>query len=170
LTRKLKEGLPGILNWALDGLDDLNIAGFTEPADCAKLKARLVMRSDPVHGFVAECCSVEACDGIDKNSLYDRYVEYCEEVHARPKSRDDFTESLTDLYPTVFTSKRPFETGSTRKVPCYRNIKLNDVEAAMFFKLNPMMVDLGFSIDEAMERDGAGWPIVRDGAEPDFAY
>lgn len=172
LTKTLEAELAGILNWALDGLDDLNIAGnFAEPADCVKLKTRLVMRSDPVHGFVAEVCTVEPCDGVDKAALHDRYVEYCEEVHARPKSRDDFTESLTDLYPSVIASKRPFATGSTRKVPCYRNIRLNDIEAAKFFKVDAEMIEcFGSTISEAMIRDGAGWPVIRDGAEPDFQY
>jgi hypothetical protein len=145
-------------------------ANFIEPVDCAKLKARLVMRSDPVHGFVAECCAVKLCDGIDKDTLYNRYIEYCEEAHARPKARDDFTKSLSDLYPSVTASKRPFAKGSTRKVPCYRNIALNDMEAAKIFQIDPQMIDLGCTVTEALMRDAAGWPITRTGAEPDFEY
>jgi putative DNA primase/helicase len=170
LTGKLLAELPGILNWALDGLDDLNIIGkFIEPADCVKLKERLVMRSDPVHGFVAEYCTVGPCAGIDKNTLYHRFVEYCEEVHVRPKSRDDFTETLTDLYPIVLTSKRPFAKGSTRKVPCYRNIALNDVEAAKVFKIDAEMIDrFECTIGQALIRDSAGWPIKRADVEREF--
>jgi len=162
LTRKLLAELAGIINWSLDGLDDLNMVGnFTEPDDCAKLRERLVMRSDPIHGFVAECCTVKACDGVDKDALYGCYIEYCEEAHARPKSRDDFTEGLSDLYPSVVASKRPFAKGSTRKVPCYRNIAFNDAQAAKVFQIDGEMIDLGCSVAEAMTRDAAGWPIVR---------
>jgi putative DNA primase/helicase len=162
LTGKLLAELAGIINWALDGLDDLNMVGnFTEPADCAKLKSRLIMRSDPIHGFVAECCTVKPSDGIDKDVLYSCYLEYCEDAHARPKSRDDFTEGLADLYPTVRASKRPFAKGSTRKVPCYRNIVLNDIEAAKVFKIDREMIDcFGCTVGEAMIRDAAGWPVV----------
>jgi putative DNA primase/helicase len=169
LTKKLLAELPGIINWALDGLDDLNLQGnFVEPADCAKLKSRLILRSDPVHGFVAECCTVKPCNGIDKATLYEHYVRYCEEAHARPKPREDFTESLCDLYPSVTPSKRPYTRNSTRKVPCYRNIMFNDEHSAKAFKIDRDLIDLGLTISEAMVLDGAGWPIKLASAEAEF--
>jgi putative DNA primase/helicase len=60
LTDKLLAELPGILNWALDGLDRLRQRGdFIEPKESKEAKVRLRYRSNPVVGFIAERCTVE---------------------------------------------------------------------------------------------------------------
>ncbi|MHC6156571.1 DNA primase family protein [Bradyrhizobium elkanii] len=168
LTAKLIAERAGIILWCLDGLDDLNLTGrFDEPADCATLKARLVLRSNPIVGFVAECCTVVRDVTIDKDVLYDRYLDYCDDVRVRPKPKEDFSEGLADLFPSVYASKRTHSPGSARKVPCYRNIVLNDTEMARLFKTDPGLAELGV---DPLLRDEAGNLIMRDDREPAFEY
>jgi putative DNA primase/helicase len=102
LTPKLETELAGILNWCLDGLYDLQLRGdFEEPAESLKTKQRLILRSNPIHGFILECCTVETGADIAKDALYDAYADYCEETKSRVLPKSDFTAELTDLYPTI---------------------------------------------------------------------
>jgi putative DNA primase/helicase len=56
LTRDLLGELPGILNWALDGLDRLRRnRRFTEPGEAAELLAELERLTSPVKAFIADC-------------------------------------------------------------------------------------------------------------------
>lgn len=53
LTDRLLAELPGILNWALDGLGGLNASGrFVVPASSAELSAELARTSSPVRAWV----------------------------------------------------------------------------------------------------------------------
>lgn len=168
LTEKLKTERVGIINWCLDGLDLLSLTGrFCEPADCVKLKQRLVLRSDPIHGFVAECCTVARGESIDKDVIYDRYLDYCEDAHAKPKPKEDFTEGLVDLFPSVTAYKRPFASGSARRVPAYRGIVLNEVEMGRVYQIDPVLAGLGL-IREGLLRDTDGNLIRRADDEADF--
>src|SRR5258705_6583631 len=61
LKDKLKAELPGIMLWALDGLDRLRMCGeFSEPEASRVAKHRLVYQSDPIHGFIEERCTLAA--------------------------------------------------------------------------------------------------------------
>jgi putative DNA primase/helicase len=166
LTDKLETELAGILNWCLDGLDDLQLRGdFDEPAESIKHKERLVLRSNPIHGFVAERCTVETGADISKDLLYDRYTEYCEETKSRVLPKSEFIQGLTELYPAIFASKHRV-TGTTRQIPCYRGVRLNDELAATTYRLDADLIDIGFEAHEALAIDAAtGWPILRGHGE-----
>jgi putative DNA primase/helicase len=165
LTAKLEAELAGILNWCLDGLDDLQLRGdFDEPAESVKTKQRLILRSNPIHGFVAECCTVGAGADISKDVLYDRYTDYCEETKSRVLPKSDFTADVVDLYPTISVSKHRV-TGTSKQIPSYRGVRLNDETAARVYRLDPDLVGL-FEDHEALAIDAAtGWPIPRDGGQ-----
>lgn len=170
LTEKLIAELPGILNWALAGLDRLRERGdFVEPEDCKAAKKRLIHLSDPIHGFVEECCTVKSGTGVDKDVLYKTYLTYCDEVHARPKSLAAFTEGLQALYPGVATSKRHHK-DLRNQVPCYRNIRFNDATARKVFQTErDDSDDLGVGPLILFKRDGSGWPIPRADHGGDFS-
>jgi putative DNA primase/helicase len=165
LTDKLLTELPSILNWCLDGRDDLQLRGdFEEPAESLKTKQRLILRSNPIHGFILERCTVETGADIAKDALYDAYADYCEETKSRVLPKSDFTAELTDLYPTIAVSKHRV-TGTARQIPCYRGVRLNDEIAARVYRLNPDLVGL-FEDHEALAIDAAtGWPILHDGGK-----
>jgi putative DNA primase/helicase len=174
LTDKLIAELPGILNWALVGLDRLRKRGdFLEPAESMVAKKRLIHISDPIHGFIEECCVVKTvlasgangarvAAGTDKAVLYDAYLRYCEEVHAHPKALAAFTEDMQAIYPTITASKR--SNGDGPQVPCYRGIRFNSVTAGKVYQVErDDSDDLGVGPLIVIKRDASGWPIPRRG-------
>jgi putative DNA primase/helicase len=158
LKGKLEAELPGIMLWALDGLDRLRMCGdFSEPEDSRVAKHRLIYQSDPVHGFIEERCALEAGAGIDKAVAYAEFVRYCEEMNARVPPMNTFSERLMQSFPTIADGKR---NGDNGRVPCYRGVRLSDAEAARVYKLDADMVELGLDGFEALAHDAHGWPVV----------
>jgi putative DNA primase/helicase len=165
LTDKLIAELPGILNWALAGLDRLRLMGeFEEPDDSKAAKLRLIYLSNPIHGFVEEKCVVKAGAGIDKDVLYAAYVAHCDAVRSPPKALGDFTEQLQQIYPTVKAGRRRI---GDKRVHTYVGIRLSDEMAARVYlrdaEREAMLGEvLGDPVVE-FKRDANGWPIVRNG-------
>jgi putative DNA primase/helicase len=92
LTEKLLDELPGILNWALDGLDRLNGRGrFTEP-DSGQAEAEAVRRlSDPIGAFVEDWCVIDPVRHIELDSLFLRYRAWCE---SEGRTKDSTTKEI----------------------------------------------------------------------------
>jgi hypothetical protein len=117
--------------------------------------------SDPIHGFIEECCIVGATKlGTDKAVLYGAYVNYCEEVGAHPKSLANFTEDMQATYSVITVSKR--RNGDAPQVPCYRNIRFNSAMAGKIYQTElDDSDDLGIGLGPVtvLKRDASGWPI-----------
>ena len=76
LDGKLAAELPGILNWALDGLDLLKINGrFYEPPACVMAKRDIIHGSDPIRGFGSEACEFDPAYSCSKDDLFAAYVD-----------------------------------------------------------------------------------------------
>jgi putative DNA primase/helicase len=171
LLPKLLRELPGILNWALDGLDDLRMRGdFVEPEASRLAKVRLLNKSHPIHGFVTERCTVKPLAVTDKAVLFAEFIRYCEEVKARPSSLADFTEKLEETFLSVKATKRRQGVVGLSQVPCYRGIRFTDEMLARVYKtkapdpaLAADLAELGLEPDvrSLLARDAAGYPIPR---------
>ena len=73
LTNELREELPGILSWALDGLDRLNTEGrFTDPSRPSTRWSPCRDLVSPVSAFVRERCTVGPHEVLVKE-LYDAW-------------------------------------------------------------------------------------------------
>jgi putative DNA primase/helicase len=95
LTSKLTTELPGILNWALDGLETLRLCGeFEEPAESKEIKTRMRHISEPLLGFIEARCIVGQDERVGKNELYNAYRAYCAECGHHPLAKNKFTERL----------------------------------------------------------------------------
>ncbi|MEU4405037.1 phage/plasmid primase, P4 family [Streptosporangium sp. NPDC023963] len=80
LTDELREELPGILLWALDGLDRLTAQGrFTMPKTSIEATAELVNIASPATAFVRDECEVGADKSVPVKELFDAWREWCEE-------------------------------------------------------------------------------------------
>lgn len=92
LTEKLLKELPGILNWALDGLDRLDRRGrFTEPAS-GQAEADSVRRlSDPIGAFIEDWCEVGPDESISLDHLYLKYRNWCE---SEGRTKDSTTKEI----------------------------------------------------------------------------
>lgn len=128
LTSELTAELPGILNWALDGLARLNEQGrFTEPE--SSVEAVIAMKDDasPMSAFVRECCEVGPGHEVSVDDLYQAWKAWCEDNgRDRPGTVQAFGRNLMAVVPQVRVY-RPRD-GERRLPRVYRGIK---VRAAM---------------------------------------
>jgi putative DNA primase/helicase len=101
LTDKLLAELPGILNWALDGLERLDGRGrFTEPLS-GQAEAEAVRRlSDPIGAFLDDWCQIGPDRSISLDALYLRYKAWCE---SEGRTKDTTTKEIfsRDLRPKI---------------------------------------------------------------------
>jgi len=80
LTDKLIEELPGILLWALGGLDDLYARrAFIQPTAGLAAVNELRRKTTPITGFIEDVLDTSSTDcWVAKDSLYQLYKEWCE--------------------------------------------------------------------------------------------
>lgn len=100
LAEQLKRELPGIFNWALDGLDKLNKTGrFIEPQESKALLEEYRRNSDPARAFLLEnyIYSPNGC-GQPCKELYEKYVQYCETNNCRPLNNRHFGQHVKRIF------------------------------------------------------------------------
>jgi len=78
LTGRLLDELPGILLWALEGLDRLNANGgrFSKPGAAAALEETLRRAASPLSAFLDDWCALEADETTTKDDLYGAYAAW----------------------------------------------------------------------------------------------
>ena len=96
LTPALLDELPGILNWALAGLADLEAAGrFTEPESSVEIGREVALSASPVMGWVEAEAELVPGHQTPLDTLYARFTEWAESEGIRftpPKS--EFSKQL----------------------------------------------------------------------------
>ncbi len=103
LAKRLAAELPGILNWALQGLRRLLKQGHFSPcAVCAEAAKRHQLDCDPVSQFVDECGIHPPPSGgkplwTPKDELYQVYRDWCEGGGYLPLSRNRFNRQIGKL-------------------------------------------------------------------------
>jgi len=169
LTEKLKAELPGILNWALDGLDTIRVKGdIEEPAESKVSKLRLIYKSDPIHGFIAEHCELDADDLTDRHVFYDAYVRYCKETGSHPVAMKDLTTKLEELFPIKNARRRTAKSGGKQDW-FYFGVRFNADTAETLYQLDPFAVDLDLPYPATLMRDVDDVPMLAHGRPDDFA-
>lgn len=168
LSSKLIAELPGILNWALDGLDDLRRAGkFIEPAASKIAKRDILNSGDPIRSFVTDECEIGPDFVAVKDDLFARYQQHCQVIGVKlPLSKPKFFASLKTAYSGLAVSRPRTDEGGREHAIV--GIRLNDVERVptITFKLDPFMLDLGVDRTDpaAILRDKRG-RLVEAGAD-----
>ncbi|WP_225438219.1 DNA primase family protein [Candidatus Frankia nodulisporulans] len=123
LTEALAGELPGILNWALDGLVSLDARGrFAEPDGSAD--ARLAMRdmASPVSAFVRECCDRGPDLDVPVEGVWAAWKVWCEDSGNRPGNKATLGRNLQSVAPTVRRTKPRADDG--KQTPTYAGIAL----------------------------------------------
>jgi putative DNA primase/helicase len=103
LFDRLASEMPGILNWALDGLDRLVKQGkFTVNAATPEIVGAQRDRSAPQKGFVEEVCVLGGDKWVSKERLREMWVLWNQE-HGRTvaDTRESFTTKLLGMVPTI---------------------------------------------------------------------
>ena len=102
LGHKLRAELPGILLWALKGLDRLNHNGrFTVPQsseDAANLMADL---TSPVSAFVRDCCDRGVGCHVWVDDLYRAWKDWAEDNGHQAGAKSTFGRNLRAVVPEI---------------------------------------------------------------------
>lgn len=115
LEAKLRAELPGILNWALDGLVSLVERGrFTEPASGAETAVTMLDDASPESAFVRECCVISAGLQTTPTQLFAVWVGWCNRNgRDHPGTVQSFCRKLKGIVPGV-KDQRPREADGSR--------------------------------------------------------
>ena len=91
LEDRLREELPAILNWSLEGLKRLDEAGrFTQPASHGQVDARFREYADPDAEFLDQMCITGEDEKVTQHDLHEAYVDWCKGM-GRTKDSTDVT-------------------------------------------------------------------------------
>jgi len=103
LATELKTQLPGILNWALAGLDRLNRQGhFTIPDEHAALLEEYRRDADPARAFLMEHYAASSNgEHIGTGELYAAYQTWCKECGCQPMHERHFGRHVRRIFPNV---------------------------------------------------------------------
>lgn len=152
LTDELIAELPGIFNWALDGLERLKARGrFQQPSASQDAIRDLEDLGSPIGAFVRDRCQIGPGFDVPVDSLYQAWRSWCDEGGRRPTSIQVFGRDLRAAYPGIGrTRPRDGEDRARR----YRGIRLTEGWQTM-----------AGSADHCgpSYQDAADEPVVRDG-------
>jgi putative DNA primase/helicase len=124
LERDLCSELPGILNWALDGLARLTFKNgnrFTQVAAADEAVTAMRDLSSPVSAFVRERCEVGADKRIEVDKLYPAYKSWCEDNEHPKSSKQVFGRDLRAV-----VQIRVAQHGITHRVRQYVGLSLRE--------------------------------------------
>jgi putative DNA primase/helicase len=117
LRHKLVAEVDGIFQWALRGLDRLyDNDGFTEPQVVREALADYQRANNPLVAFVEDCCSLDTEFSTSKDTLYEKYKDYCDNYGFKAGSIGTFFKELYAQYPSLVSARPRTETGREHTV------------------------------------------------------
>jgi len=127
LLPRIKDELPGVLNWAIQGWRRLCRRGrFIQPTSAEELVDQFRVLSSPISEFVWSKCVTgnEAADAVSELAdIYKAYKEWCEEQGNKfPSVLSVFARDLRATAPRLHYSRKTLESG--RKVSLVGGIRL----------------------------------------------
>ncbi|MFI6779103.1 phage/plasmid primase, P4 family [Nocardia sp. NPDC050412] len=136
LDARLTAELPGILSWALDGLDRLVRNGrFTVPTASQDATTLMMDLASPISAFVRDCCVRTPTAYIDRATLYQAWKSWCDDNGHRAGSNSTFGRDLRAVVPELLASQS--RVGDGKRVHRYDRIGLRaEVIEAMNSALN----------------------------------
>lgn len=128
LYEKLRSELPGILLWALVGLDRLRNRGhFVQPESAVEMVQQLETLSSPIKSFVADKCILSPAAEVERDKIFQVYQEWARtQGKDHPGSFELFSRNLTSAYPSIKRTK-PRLAGN-RRGKIYQGIRLRTIE------------------------------------------
>jgi P4 family phage/plasmid primase-like protien len=103
LKDKLISELPGILNWSLGGLRDLEESGWAQSPEIEDATAAYRESNDVERAFIDDMCIEGADYKVSGKQLYEAYKQWCSETGHRYKS---MTRVASDWVRIGFRKKR----------------------------------------------------------------
>ncbi|MDF3019328.1 MAG: Phage/plasmid primase P4-like protein [Steroidobacteraceae bacterium] len=126
LTVRLLKELPGIVLWALDGLQRLQARGYlATPESGRELADEMREQASPIAAFVAEKCVVHPDAAVDRNDLFAVWKTWCQaQGMEHPGTMITFGRRLSAAFPGIGRSQP--RDGGTR-LNLYSGVRLQRV-------------------------------------------
>jgi putative DNA primase/helicase len=107
LERRLDAEMPGILTWALDGLDRVTTNNrLSEPASSTQAVEQLADLVSPISAFVRERCEVDAAAEEYIDEVWRSWKDWADENSSPASSKQRFSRDLRAVVPSLATGKR----------------------------------------------------------------
>ncbi|PSQ05244.1 hypothetical protein BRC97_09920 [Halobacteriales archaeon QS_6_71_20] len=122
LEDELKEELPGILNWALEGYRRLlTNDGFTNEQSTDEKRAHWMANGDSIQQFVENGpVKLDPNDETAKDMVYAAYRDWCNDRGLSPKTKSVFSRKLNQKYDI----EGSYPTVNGGRVYCYNGLSL----------------------------------------------
>jgi putative DNA primase/helicase len=104
LKAKLAAELPGILLWAVEGLQRLRGQGkFTQPASGRAVLRKFVTQNSPLRAFVEDRCEFGAAYKVSVDQLFNAYLKWRQEndMEADGVKKEGFGRAFNERYPDL---------------------------------------------------------------------
>jgi putative DNA primase/helicase len=96
LAARLRQELPGILTWAVEGCWDWHQNGLREPEAVRAATSDYRADSDVLGAFIAERCDTGRTKSVTASALYNAYKTWCETASERPLTQRTFGMRLRE--------------------------------------------------------------------------
>jgi len=122
LAERLCKELPGIVNWALEGLRRLQNRGrFDVPMICQKAVKEHRRECNPARNFLGSEYAEAPEYHIETDSLYSRYRDFCNQNRYMPLNESNFGQEVRRAFPRVERRRRRLPGG--KRVWYYEGIR-----------------------------------------------
>ena len=113
LADELRQELPGIFLWAVEGLRSLQSEGdFVQPSICKIATTEYQQDCDPALEFLADYYRSDEFGSVDCGQVYQKYVEWCGQNGYHPANSRNFGKSVKRQFPD--SNRKQARAGSTR--------------------------------------------------------
>ena len=96
LTTELKQELPAILTWAVQGCFEWQESRLKEPKEVKSATAKYKADMDIIGDFLKDSCTISDDSEIAKGDLYQKYANWCEETGEKKLSKRKFGICIVD--------------------------------------------------------------------------
>ena len=123
LENKLQTELPGILNWAIQGLQRVKQRQrFTLPASSNALKEELAAEGSPVKRFVSDCLVREPAGRVPVDDTFQLWEAWCDTAEVDAGSKKAFGKILRSACPWIKNEKADVSDDNGKRPREYRGI------------------------------------------------
>ncbi|MCW2899179.1 MAG: NTP-binding protein [Streptosporangiaceae bacterium] len=141
LTDKLTAEMPGILNWALDGLARLEKNGrITEPPTSLEAVVTMQDTASPTSAFVREICDTGVTHEVTVDDLWAAWKAWTEDQGIKAGSKAMLGRNLQSVVPQVRRT-RPRDAEGVQ-VPHYSGIKIKPANSTTHIGQSPVSTRL----------------------------
>ena len=94
LITALRQELPGILNWAVEGCLSWQTEGLNAPVSVAASISAYRSEMDTVAGFIEDGCHQDPSQRSSIANLYEQYASWCKAQDKHPRTKVQFSNAL----------------------------------------------------------------------------